>query len=304
MADVEERVDHLEEALRAFVRDVGIEFNKVYNAQVRGEMETQALREEMKAFKNEMAEFKDEMADFKEEARAQNRQMNRRWAEITHKMGTFAEDMVAPNLPRVAKELFGCETVDVFTVRMHKRWNGETREYDALVACGDYVLVNETKSTLKSLHVDEMLRILRKFREIFPEYREKKLIGGPGEPLRERQRDAPGERQRGTGDGHGRGHHAGPQQGDGPPILKTIRYLPGRQRRDGDDPRRPANAPHTGGTTGRIEPSKYRCQHDTQHSKSGIDLGVPLLFENARGRKVAKRQGGVIRWRLSMNVRA
>jgi predicted RNase H-like nuclease (RuvC/YqgF family) len=187
----DERVDRLEEALQAFVRDVGVEFNKLYNAQIRGEAETQALREEMKAFKDEMAAFKDEMADFKdemadfkkemsdykEEARAQNRQMNRRWAEIADKMGTLAEDIVAPNLPRVAREMFACEAVDLFTVRMRKRWDGETREYDVIVACGDYVLVNETKSTLKSAHVDQMIGVLGEFRKVFPEYRDKRLIG-------------------------------------------------------------------------------------------------------------------------------
>jgi hypothetical protein len=184
MTVVEERVDRLEEALRAFVRDVGIEFNKVYNAQIRGEMETQALREEMRAFKDEMADFKNEMGDFKkemtdfkEEARAQNREMNRRWAEIAHKMGTLAEDIVAPNLPGVARELFGCEAVDLFAVRVRKRWDGETREYDVMVACGDHVLVNETKSTLKSAHVNQMVGVLEEFRGVFPEYRDKKLIG-------------------------------------------------------------------------------------------------------------------------------
>jgi hypothetical protein len=177
MTDVDERVDRLEEALQAFVRDVGVEFNKLYNAQIRGEAETQALREEMKAFKDEMADFKKEMSDYKEEGRAQNREMNRRWAEIADKMGTLAEDIVAPNLPRVAREMFGCEAVDLFAVRMRKRWDGETREYDVIVACGDHVLVNETKSTLKSAHVDQMIRVPVEFRKVFPEYRDKNLIG-------------------------------------------------------------------------------------------------------------------------------
>ncbi len=136
-----------------------------------------AFKDGMADFKDEMGDFKKEMADFKEEARAQNREMNRHWAEIAHKMGTLAEDIVAPNLPRLARELFGCEAVDLFAVRMRKRWDGETREYDVIVACGDHVLVNETKSTLKSAHVDQMVGVLEEFREVFPEYRDKKLIG-------------------------------------------------------------------------------------------------------------------------------
>jgi len=50
MAFLEERVDSLEDAHRAFVATVGIEFNKLYNAQMRTESESQAFKDEMKDF--------------------------------------------------------------------------------------------------------------------------------------------------------------------------------------------------------------------------------------------------------------
>jgi hypothetical protein len=78
MATVVERVDTLEEVVKNLVRDVGIEFNKVYNAQLGTEMELQALKEDTQAFKDEMRTFKDEMGAFKDEMRAENREMNRR----------------------------------------------------------------------------------------------------------------------------------------------------------------------------------------------------------------------------------
>ena len=170
MATVVERVDTLEEVVKNFVRDVGIEFNKVYNAQLRMEMELQTLKEDTQAFKDEMRAFKDEM-------RAQSRDMNRRWGELANKMGTLVEDIVAPSMPRVARELFGCEILGFFAVRVKRALGRQVREYDALLACNDYVLVNETKSTLQASHVDGIANSLEEFREVFPEYRDRKLIG-------------------------------------------------------------------------------------------------------------------------------
>ena len=67
MSEVEERIDRLEEAQHEFVLSVGIEFNKLYNSQMRTEAELRAFKDEMKDFKDEMKDFKDEMKDFKDE---------------------------------------------------------------------------------------------------------------------------------------------------------------------------------------------------------------------------------------------
>jgi uncharacterized coiled-coil DUF342 family protein len=67
MSEVVERVDRLEESIHEFVFNVGIEFNKLYNSQMRTEAELRAFKDEMKEFKDEMKEFKDEMKEFKDE---------------------------------------------------------------------------------------------------------------------------------------------------------------------------------------------------------------------------------------------
>jgi hypothetical protein len=136
-----------------------------------------AFKDEMKAFKDEMLAFKNEMREFKNEMRWEIKQLNRRIGEVSNKMGTLAEDMVAPNMPRVAKELFGCEKPDFWGVRIKKRKGAENREYDVIVVCADYVLINETKTKLKTGHVDEMIEMLKEFRTFFPEYENKKLVG-------------------------------------------------------------------------------------------------------------------------------
>jgi septal ring factor EnvC (AmiA/AmiB activator) len=156
------------------------------------------FKDEMRGFKDEMSDFKDEMRGFKDEmqraqdrmdryieeskadreqSKADRRKMTRQWGELANRLGTVVEDIVAPNLPRVAKELFDCEVPELFGLRVRKHFDGETREYDALVACPDTVLVNETKSRLISAHVDGLLDKLAEYPRVFPEHAGRHLVG-------------------------------------------------------------------------------------------------------------------------------
>ena len=99
MATVIDRVDRLEEALANFITSVGIEFNKVYNSQLRTEAELRA--------------FKEEMREFKEENRRQTRAMNRQWGDLANKLGTLVEDLVYPSLPRIVAQTLGQEILDL-----------------------------------------------------------------------------------------------------------------------------------------------------------------------------------------------
>ncbi len=53
MASVQERADRLENPVQDFVTNVGIEFNKLYNSQMRTEEELRAFKDEVEAFKDE-----------------------------------------------------------------------------------------------------------------------------------------------------------------------------------------------------------------------------------------------------------
>ena len=107
---LESRVDSLETVLEQFIVTTNSSLNR--------------LSQEMKDFKNEMADFKDEMADFKDEmadfkdgmkgfsARVENdiqesrkdrKEMNKKWSDLALKMGTFAEDIVLPNIPKIGR---------------------------------------------------------------------------------------------------------------------------------------------------------------------------------------------------------
>ena len=163
MPVTEKRVSRLERALEDFVTNVGIEFNKLYNSQMRTE--------------SELREFKDEMRTFKEENRQQRREMNINWGEMARKLGTITEDLVAPSIPRIINEMFGLDVV-FLGIRMKKKLqDGRIKEYDAIAVAGEYVYVDETKSTLDSEDVKDFIEDIQGFREFFPEYEGKKIIG-------------------------------------------------------------------------------------------------------------------------------
>jgi len=135
------------------------------------------FKDEMLEFKDEMLEFKDEMRAFKTESERDRKEMNRQWGDLANRMGTLLEDIVAPNLPRVARQLLGCPTPDFFAIRVKRRFGGETREYDALVVCPNLVLINETKSKFQSAHVEHILETIEEFPRLYPEYADRRPIG-------------------------------------------------------------------------------------------------------------------------------
>jgi len=166
-AAVEERLSDLEYTMR-----------ELAHQHVKTEMELAQLSREMREFKDEMREFKNEISRSEQSAKEDRRSMNRQWGDLANKMGTLVEDIVAPNLPRVANELFGCgERPDDFMIRRNRKLGEEVREYDAIVVCPGKVLVNETKSVLRPEHVDQFIERLREFRRFFPEYADFELYG-------------------------------------------------------------------------------------------------------------------------------
>ena len=167
------RVDTLEEIMK----ELGYQSLRTQKELARLSKEMREFKVEMHAFKDEMREFKDEMRAFKTESERDRREMNRQWSDLANRMGTLLEDIVAPNLPRVARQLLGCPTPDFFAIRVKRRFGGETREYDALVVCPNLVLINETKSKFQSAHVEHILETIEEFPRLYPEYADRRPIG-------------------------------------------------------------------------------------------------------------------------------
>lgn len=178
VADLEHSRDEMMQAIASMARTV--EQTSREMREFKDEMSE--FKDEMREFKDEMSEFKDEMDSYRQRGEAEQRAMNRRWGELANKMGTMAEDLVAPSIPRILRTLFGCpdDLLDLAAIRMRRRSahdRSRSREFDFVAACGDYLLINETKSSLKPTDVDEFVETLSTAREFFPEHAERRVVG-------------------------------------------------------------------------------------------------------------------------------
>jgi len=136
------------------------------------EREMQVSREQSE---REMIEFKQELRDIDDKMRQETERYLR-------KMGTLVEDMVAPSIPQILQQVLGYpeDEMELFAIRLKKRHpvTKQRQEYDVVAVCGDYLCINETKSSLTPEHVKTFAeKTLLAVREFFPEYAGKQLIG-------------------------------------------------------------------------------------------------------------------------------
>jgi hypothetical protein len=168
---VKKRVTRLEDLMAQLIRTV----ERVDLQLDRTDAQMERTQRNLDQLSAEMRDFKEEMLDFKGETR-------KRWGELSNKMGTMAEDLVAPSIERVLWETAGCakDEVEYVAVRV-KRRHPDTKmrqEFDVIAVCDEYLLVNETKSSLTPDAMKTFVESrLRSIREFFPEYADKQIIG-------------------------------------------------------------------------------------------------------------------------------
>jgi DNA repair exonuclease SbcCD ATPase subunit len=107
-----------------------------------------------------------------------HRQFRRELGQLSKKMGTLAEDIVAPSIPRLLKEVVGCEEEpNLIGVRVRLHHKGRSIEYDVLALCGEYLLINETKTKLQKEDVETFVARLQEARLFLPEYANRRIVG-------------------------------------------------------------------------------------------------------------------------------
>lgn len=103
-------------------------------------------------------------------------QSQKQWGEIAQKLGTFVEDVVVPNIPRIAREVFGLggaeeELLSAPRLRMrHPTDATKMREFDYIYATRGGWIVVESKNDPKLKDVDAFRELLAEAREYFPQH--------------------------------------------------------------------------------------------------------------------------------------
>ncbi len=214
MSNLERRVNDLEVVLGELLAQNALAARRAEMENQFIKSQITALKDEMKEFKDEMKVFKDnvekaimelkdttselkdttvqlskEMSGLRAESNRiveqlskemseSKAEMNKKWGDLVNKLGTIIEDIVAPNIPTIAKKYFKVEHVQRLMMNLYIE--SETlkkgKEFDLILVAKDIVLLNETKTTIRQSYLDEFIQSLPEFFEFFPELKGKKLI--------------------------------------------------------------------------------------------------------------------------------
>ena len=178
--ETEYRLETLETVLAEFIMQTNRSLNRMERDTADFKAEMQRSREEQQRNDEQrMAELKAQREVDRAETSRQIREMNQKWGEITEKLGTFAEDVAAPNLRRIAREQFGCKSIDYYSVRIDKRNPldpSQMFEFDAILVADQTVFLLESKFTVRMKYLEGLPRLIQNFKTCFPEYDKYKLI--------------------------------------------------------------------------------------------------------------------------------
>jgi hypothetical protein len=118
-----------------------------------------------------LAQTRKEMSDSKAE-------LNKKWGDLANKLGTVVEDIVAPNIPTIAKKYFKVEQIQRLMVNLYIESESlkKGKEFDLILVAKGLVILNETKTTVRQNYLEDFIQSLPEFFEFFPELKGRKLI--------------------------------------------------------------------------------------------------------------------------------
>jgi hypothetical protein len=126
----------------------------------------------------EMGDLRTAMRELVEQSKETDRRLKELGKQIGglgNRLGEFVEGVVRPGLVRLFRE----RGIDVHqTLRdLEAKRDGEAAQIDLLVVNADHAVVVEVKSKLEAGDVDEHVERIGKFKRLFPQYRDTRLLG-------------------------------------------------------------------------------------------------------------------------------
>ena len=179
MSTVEQDVANLKTdmaELRAIVKELAL-------SQQRTEIELRNFKEFVLTaqanWEQRWAKLEQEREKERQEREKERREMNKKWGELANKMGTLVGDIIAPNIQRLAFELFDVgDLVDFSEFRSitHPTDKSRFKDFDALFIGSRGIILNETASTVRQSYIDEFIAFIPTVFEYLPEHKGKKVI--------------------------------------------------------------------------------------------------------------------------------
>jgi hypothetical protein len=197
MSTVEQDVANLKTdmaELRAIVRELALSQQRteielqnfkefVLTSQANWEQRWAKLEQERMMKQQEREKERQEHEKQREQDRLEwkneKREMNKKWGELANKMGTLVGDIIAPNIQRLACELFDVgDLVDFSEFRSitHPTDKSRFKDFDALFIGSRGIILNETASTVRQSYIEEFIAFIPTVFEYLPEHRGKRVI--------------------------------------------------------------------------------------------------------------------------------
>lgn len=134
----------------------------------------EGIRELRARFEETDERFRETDRQFRETRREIDR-IAKMVGDLTGKWGKFVEGLVAPGAVRLFKE-WGIDVERTYQ-RVKARRDGREIEIDVMLMDEEYVVLIEVKTTLTVEDVREHIERIQSFREFFPEYADRKIVG-------------------------------------------------------------------------------------------------------------------------------
>ena len=117
-----------------------------------------------------------------QEASQQLHASTRIWAKRSAKMGTLAEDFIRPIIPSILQAAVGCseEQIEMTAAYMYCRHpvdRGRTHMFEAMAACGEYVLITTAWESMDCKYIDDFVDLMIEARGFLPYYAGRHFIG-------------------------------------------------------------------------------------------------------------------------------
>ena len=178
LEDLQEIIRDLGESQKAAQEDT----RKLKEAQKAAQEDTRKLKEAQKATqeaqKAAQEAFKAEQQKTEEAIRRTSESIDKANGNFNNKWGAFMEDLVKGDLIRLLNER-GIEVDKILSRVSFNRSKKELAgELDLIAINGTEVVVIEVKTSLIPAHVDKFIKIMETFRDVFPEYKDKKVYAG------------------------------------------------------------------------------------------------------------------------------
>jgi len=173
----------LEAILEQFITTTQASFLELNQTITRVEQQTERDREEWKQqVESDREAWQQRMVQYELEQKQDRKAWNKQWGETANRLGRVVEDIVAPNIPRIAADQLGyTATIEDFSIRRKVSYPGQPdkqREFDTIAVYPNVVILNETKETVRQSYLENFAAFVEsgEFYGYFPQYQGRKLI--------------------------------------------------------------------------------------------------------------------------------